>query len=91
MTEYPNAWMDDVLDGEPTPITYRQVVIIESMIDRTAICLSEKSEIINNLNNYTELEAEEIIKKILENEIKTDPKDQWKEMFKSGMFNDKPV
>ena len=91
MTEYPNSWMDYVLDGEPTPITYRQVVIIESMIDKTSISLSEKSEILNNLNNYTELEAEEIIKKKLENEIKTDPKDQWKEMFKSGMFNDKPV
>jgi hypothetical protein len=84
-------WLDYVLDGEPTPITYRQLVIIESRIDRADISLSEKSEILNNLNNYTELEAEEIIKKILENEIKTDPKDQWKEMFKSGMFNDKPV
>tara|TARA_Y100001938_G_C7955414_1_gene361461 strand:- start:80 stop:346 length:267 start_codon:yes stop_codon:yes gene_type:complete len=84
-------WLDYVLDGEPTPITYRQLVIIESRIDRADISLSEKSEILNNLNNYTELEAEEIIKKILENEIKTDPKDQWKEMFKSGMFKDKPV
>jgi len=84
-------WLDNILDGEPTPITYRQLVIIESMIDRTALGSTEKNEILTNLNNYTELEAEEIIKEILENETKTDPKDQWKEMFKSGMFNDKPV
>jgi hypothetical protein len=86
-----NDWLEYVFNDEPTPITYRQLVIIESRIDRADISLSEKSEILNNLNNYTELEAEEIIKKILENEIKTDPKDQWKEMFKSGMFNDKSL
>ena len=34
---------------------------------------------------------DDYVKKILENEIKTDPKDQWKEMFKSGMFNDKSL
>ena len=80
-------WLDNILDGEPSPITYRQLVIIESMIDRTALDPTEKNEILTNLNNYTELEAEEIIKKIFENEIKTDPKDQWKEMFKAGVFD----
>ena len=80
-------WLDNILDGEPSPITYRQLVIIESMIDRTALDPTEKNEILTNLNNYTELEAEEIIKNILENEIKTDPKDQWKEMFKAGVFD----
>jgi hypothetical protein len=63
------------------------LVIIESMIDRTSIESREKNEILTNLNNYTELEAEEIVKTILENEIKTDPKDQWKEMFKAGVFD----
>lgn len=80
-------WLDNILDGEPTLITYRQLVIIESMIDRTSLDSTEKNEILTNLNNYTELEAEEIIKKIFENEIKTDPKDQWKEMFKAGVFD----
>ena len=40
------------------------------------------------LNNLSEEEADEIIKKIKENEVKNDPQDQYKEMFrKNGMFN----
>ena len=40
-----------------------------------------------NPETLTYLEAEELIIKLKENEIKTDPKDQYQEMFRSGMFN----
>jgi hypothetical protein len=30
-------WLEYVFNDEPSPITYRQLVIIESMIDRTSI------------------------------------------------------
>ena len=82
-------WINDMIDGEPTPITYRQLVIIDTMIDRTSISEMEKGYIISKLNNYTELEAEEIIKKIFENEVKTDPQDQWKKMLKDNVFGNR--
>tara|TARA_R100000742_G_C4251204_1_gene69513 strand:+ start:682 stop:948 length:267 start_codon:yes stop_codon:yes gene_type:complete len=82
-------WINDMIDGEPTPITYRQLVIIDTMIDRTSISEMEKGYILSKLNNYTELEAEEIIKKIFENEVKTDPQDQWKKMLKDNVFGNR--
>ena len=60
-------WLDDILDGAPTPITYMQLVIIETKITNTNLPQSEKDYIMSNLLNFTELEAEEIITKILEN------------------------
>ena len=82
-------WINDMIDGEPTPITYRQLVIIDTMIDRTSISEMEKGHILSQLNNYTELEAEKIIKKIFENEVKTDPQDQWKKMLKDNVFGNR--
>ena len=82
----PEENFDDILDGEPTPITYRQLVIIESMIDRTSFSVEMKEDVLSNLNNYSEIEAEKIITQIFENEIKINPKDQWEEMFKRNVF-----
>ena len=44
-------------------------------------------KILNKINDLTEIEAEEVITNIFENEIKTDPKDQWLKMLKDGVFN----
>ena len=80
---------DDILDGEPTPITYRQLVIIESMIDRTSFSVEMKEDVLSNFNNYSEIEAEKIITQIFENEVKTNPKDQWEEMLKRNVFGNR--
>ena len=82
-------WINDIIDGEPTPITYRQLVIIDSMIDRTSLSQQEKDTILSNINDYTEIEAEEIVKKIFENEIKTDPQDQYKKMCQDNVFGNR--
>lgn len=84
-------WLDDILDGVPTPITYMQLVIIETKINNTNLPQSEKDYIMSNLLNFTELEAEEIITKILENEIQTDPRKQWQKMFKDGVFESRDI
>ena len=39
------------------------------------------------LQSRSRKEAEEVITNIFENEIKTDPKDQWLKMLKDGVFN----
>ncbi len=80
-------YFDELVNGRPTLITDKQWFIIESMIDRTSLSIEYKTKILNKINDLTEIEAEEVITNIFENEIKTDPKDQWLKMLKDGVFN----
>ncbi len=79
-------WFDELLDGEPTPITDTQWLIIESNIYHTALPSQMIEGIMSRLNNITELEAEEVIKLINENKIEKDTRKQWLKMFKDGVF-----
>lgn len=78
--------LDYLLDGKPCEITLFQMATIETRIHRSALPLDEQQEILNKLPTYTELEAEEIILYILENQVPSDPKDQYKQMVRNGMF-----
>tara|TARA_R100001509_G_scaffold134428_1_gene87987 strand:- start:188 stop:442 length:255 start_codon:yes stop_codon:yes gene_type:complete len=80
-------WLDDILDGEPTGITDTQWLIIESNIHRTALPTHYVDDVMERLNDLTELEAEEIIKQINENKIETDTRKQWLKMLKDGVFD----
>tara|TARA_R100001086_G_scaffold176033_1_gene97117 strand:+ start:584 stop:838 length:255 start_codon:yes stop_codon:yes gene_type:complete len=82
-----NDWLDDVLDGEPTGITDTQWLIIESNIHRTALPTHYVNDVMERLNDLTELEAEQIIKQINENKIETDTRKQWLKMLKDGVFD----
>ena len=82
-----NDWLDDILDGEPTGITDTQWLIIESNIHRTALPPHYVDDVMQRLNDLTELEAEEIIKQINENKIETDTRKQWLKMLKNGVFD----
>ena len=79
-------WFDNLLDGQPSEITLFQMATIETRLHRSAIPLEEQQKILNNLQNYTEIEAEDVIVYILENQVYNDPKDQYKQMFRNGMF-----
>lgn len=79
-------WFDNLLDGQPSEITLFQMATIETRLHRSAIPIQEQQEILNNLQNYTEIEAEDVIVYILENQVYSDPKDQYKQMFRNGMF-----
>ena len=79
-------WFHDLLDGEPCEITIFQMATIETRLHRSAIPLEEQQEIFNKLPTYTELEAEEVILYILQNQVPSDPKDQYKQMVRNGMF-----
>jgi len=79
-------WFDELLDGEPSGITDTQWLIIEGNIDATSLPNSIKSDILNRLNDLTQLEAEEIITLINENKYEKDPKKQWQKMFRRGVF-----
>ena len=79
-------WFDELLDGEPTPITDTQWLIIENNIDKTSLTTNMKSNILASINDLTQLEAEKIIKLINENKIERDTRKQWEKMFKDGVF-----
>ena len=80
-------WMDEVLDGKPLEAEMWKIGYIENLLHRTTISTSEQSEILNSLDILTDIDADKIIKKIKENEVKSDPKDQYEEMRRNGMFD----
>ena len=79
-------WMDEVLDGRPLEAEMWKIGYIENLLHRTALSSDEQQRIYNSLYDLTDIDADEILKKIKEYEIKTDPKDQYEEMRKNGMF-----
>ena len=79
-------WFDELLDGEPEPITDTQWLIIEGNIYHTALPPRMIESIISRVSNMSEMEAQEIIKLINENKIETDTRKQWEKMFKDGVF-----
>lgn len=81
-------WLDEVVDGKPKDAEYWQIDYIDSLIHRTSLCNTSREEISNKIfeKGFTELEADEIIKHLKENEVYSDPKDQYKQFAKNGMF-----
>ena len=84
-------WFDELLDGEPTPITDTQWLIIESNIYHTSIPVTQIESIMSSLNNMTEIEAQQIIQTINENKIEKDTRKQWLKMFKDGVFGHRDI
>jgi hypothetical protein len=82
-------WIDEALDGKPTPITNRQWLTIEGNIDLTSLTTEMKSDILNKINDLSEIEAEEIITKLYNNRYEKDPQKQWLKMFRDGVFKDR--
>lgn len=86
MTKY-DEWLEEVLDGKPLEAELWQLGYIENLLPHTSLDSREKEEIFNKLSTLTEIEAEELIPYLKENEIKSDPKDQYGEMRNNGMFS----
>ena len=84
-------WIDEALNGEPTPITDTQWLIIESNIYHTALPSEMIQDVMSTLNDMTELEAEKIIKLINENKIEKDTRKQWEKMLKDGVFKHRDI
>ena len=80
-------WMDEVLDGKPLEAEMWKVGYIENLLPYTSISSKEQETIFNNLSTLTDIEADELIPYLKENEIKTDPKDQYEQMRRNGMFS----
>ena len=75
-------WIDDLLSDEPISLT--QISIIEGLLGRCPYPESQINEIEKNLLELSEVEASELIFKMKQDEIPTDPREQFKRMFKNG-------
>ena len=82
-------WFDEVVDGKPKLAEYWQIDFIDDLLPRTPLCISEQQKISSRIydKDFSEIEAEELIIYLKENEIKRDPKDQYKQFVKNGMFS----
>jgi|TARA_R110002074_G_scaffold1973_5_gene11898 hypothetical protein len=77
-------WIDEIL--EDTPINLWQIGKIEGLLITSAA-----NYIYNNinLNDLTEDEADKIIRELLWNDRPKDPKHQYEQMRRGGMFNER--
>ena len=80
-------WMDEVLDGKPLEAEFWKIGYIENLLPYTSISSKEQETIFNNLSTLTDIEADELIPYLKANEIKRDPKDQYEQMRRNGMFD----
>ena len=78
--------IDELFNGKPSEITNSQWLTIEGNIDFTSLTTTMKSDILNKLNDLSELEAEEIITLLYNNRYEKDTQKQWLKMFKDGVF-----
>tara|TARA_R100000781_G_C4053894_1_gene118628 strand:- start:309 stop:578 length:270 start_codon:yes stop_codon:yes gene_type:complete len=85
-TEY-NEWLESVVNGKPKEAEIWQLNYIESILPYTSVSYAEQDKILYELNSYSEIKADEVIKYLKENEIKTDPKDQYEQMRRNGVFS----
>ena len=84
-------WLDEILNGKPSGITDSQWFTIECNINKTSLPESMKNDILDRLNDMSELEAEEIITLLYNNIYETDTQKQWLKMFKDGVFGDRDI
>ena len=80
-------WMDEVLDGKPLEAEMWKIGYIENLLPYTSISSKEQETIFNNQSTLTDIEADELIPYLKANEIKRDPKDQYEQMRRNGMFD----
>ena len=81
-----DSWVDELFDGKPSEITNSQWLTIEGNIDFTSLTTDMKSDILNRINDLTEVEAEEIITIIYHNRYEKDTQKQWLKMLRDGVF-----
>ncbi len=74
-------WFDELTNGEPLLCSSIQMGIIESLLRISPISNEEKKVIYSELNDYSEEEANDVIRLLKKDVVLTDPRDQWKKMF----------
>jgi hypothetical protein len=76
-----------LFDGKPAKATDQQLQIIETLLPYTTLDLQMRSEVINNLENMTEREAESLLQFIDEHRVYIDPQEEYKKLKENGAFD----
>ena len=76
-----DKFFNELINGEPLLCSTIQMGMIESLLRISPISEGEKGKIYNELEFYSEEEAEKIISLLKKDVIATDPRDQFKKMF----------
>jgi hypothetical protein len=80
-------FIDSLFDGKPAKATEQQLQIIETLLPYTTLDLQMRSEVINNLENMTEREAESLLQFIDEHRVYIDPQEEYKKLKENGAFD----
>lgn len=75
-------WLDELLDNEP--ISNSQIAIIEGLLTGVPYEPQDISDIQEGLLHLNYNQAYELIKKLKEDYISKDPREQFKRMFRYG-------
>ena len=82
-----DGFIDSLFDGKPAKATDQQLQIIETLLPYTTLDLQMRSEVINNLENMTEIEAESLLQFIDEHRVYIDPQEEYKKLKDNGAFD----
>jgi len=74
-------WFDELTNGEPLLCSTIQMGIIEQLLKVSPISDNQKLEIMSDLDNYSDIEANRVIIMLQEDVVETDVRKQWKRMF----------
>ena len=75
-------WLDELLEDEP--ISNSQIAIIEGLLSRVPYDPETVKDVEMGLLHLTYEEAYQLIVKLKEDEIPTDPREQFKKIFRYG-------
>ena len=75
-------WIDEILQEQPASLN--QISIIEGLLPRVPYIDSRIKEIEDSLDTITNQDAYELIFEMKQDEIPSDPREQFKKMFRHG-------
>ena len=89
-----NEWIDDFLDDVDNPVVndvgdYGYIDYAESLIRGSNNTGEEKKQLINSLQTMRKKEMDALVLNLKDNQIYNDCRDQFKQMCKNGVFNNK--
>ena len=89
-----NDWIDDLLDGVDDPIVsetngFGYIAVVESLIWGSINTGDEKEKLINSLETMRKSEMDALASWLRDNQVYRDCRDQFKQMCRNGVFNNK--
>lgn len=87
-----DQWIDDILDDIDDPIvaemgSFNYLGFVESLIMNSLNTDDQKEILLNNIDTMRQSEMSKLVSELKENQNHKDCREQFREMFKRGVFN----